>query len=381
MIERKMINAEASLKLVKEIAKNVRKEIFLDEGKVVYNLHDKILFLLAHKNDGTFNGKTCLAKVICLFDALVLEKKDFIVIDYFGPEDANFPRAIAFLSAGKLLHIQRLGLEEHVLLTWRGYDHFRRMRKRRSPALMSFIQELIELRKIDESLIDTTYQMLFNTKWGERRIPLSAFLRGDEVIYNSLAYNLYRYQPTGGGEPSGMYRSDVLRVDLDDIILPSVSGGGLDGEDMKDGQSLAFPYLEAANFFIMTIGKMPSLRDIAHASFSRLRYYERLAEDLTLKERERKENVVKRDAIMKVCSKHLEILCERGILEEKREKEREIYVPTARTYKFNGLTYSLLSRKEALNYMDKMKKYVESYRKVLRGATVWTQIDLLANSF
>lgn len=368
--EKSMMNVKASLNLIRRMAKEVRREISGDGA--VYHPHDKIIFLLAHRHDGIFEGKTCLAKALCILDALVFGRRDYIVIDYFGPEDANFPRAVGLLSAGKLLHIQRMNSKEHILLTWRGYDYFRKVRKVRSPALMELIQELIELaHKADENLINTVYSLLFHVKWGERKIPLDAFLERDEIVYNSLAYNFYRYQPSEErGEASGMYRKERVKVDLGDLILKPLTGEGLDGDDMKDGQHLALPYLEAANFFIMVTGRQPTLRDIANIAFSRLSYYERLAENTLIEENERERYAAKREAIMKVCNRHLEILCERELLEKVKVGEEWAYMPAARTYSFGEFTYTLMSRDKAHSYLVKMREYVESYKKLLNSIAV-----------
>lgn len=365
-----MINIEASLNLIQRMAKEVRKEL---SGKIILEkLHDKIIFLLMHRHDGVFEGKTLLAKALCILDALVLRKRDHIVIDYFGPEDANFPRAVSLLSARKLLYVQHINSREHVLLTWRGYDYFRKVMGVRVHSLVDFVQELTDLaHKIDENLVNTAYHVLFNVKWGERRIPLESFLMEDKVIYNSFAYNFYKYQPVAKRKRNiGIYEKERIRVDVDDLVLPSFAKRGLDGDDMKDGQRLALPYLEAANFFIMITGGQPTLKDIANIAFSRLSYYEKMVENEHIDESERKRYEVMKEAIIDMCSKHLEILCERELLKEEREEGESVYIPTARAYSFGGYTYTLMSCNKVHDYLSKMKEYIEAYRKALNGIAI-----------
>ncbi|MEM2155777.1 MAG: hypothetical protein QXW47_02075 [Candidatus Jordarchaeales archaeon] len=361
------MNIEASLKHIQRMAEDVRREVL--KHSIAYYPHEKIIFLLAHRHDGSFEGKTCLAKALCILDVLIFRKRDHIVIDYFGPEDANFPRAIGLLSAGKYLHIQRINSKEHVLLTWRGYDYFRKIERVRVPILMEFLQELIELaHKADENLINTTYHLLFHAKWGERKVPLSAFLKGDEVIYNSLVYNFYRNQPSllleERGEVSGIYGKERMEVEIDDLILPSYNEKGLEGDDMKDGQHLALPYLEAANLFIMLTGRQPTLGDIAKMAFSRLSYHERLEKNI-IEKNEREMHSIRKEAILKECGRHLELLCERGLLERTKVGRKWMYIPAARTYSFGEYNYTLVNRTEARNYLTKIKDYIESYRMLL----------------
>jgi len=354
------------------MAEKVGREI--SRSSTLYYPHDKIIFLLAHRHDGAFEGKTCLAKALCILDALIFKKRDYIVIDYFGPEDANFPRAIRFLSAEKCLHIQRINSREHVLLTWRGYDYFRKMGRTRLPALMEFIQELIELAyKVDESLINTVYHFLFHVKWGEKKVPLSAFLKREEVIYNSLVYNFYRNQLLleKRGKAFGMYEKEKIEVDVNDLILPPFIERELDGEDMKDGQRLALPYLEATNLLIMLTGRCPTARDIAKVAFSRLSYHEKL-EEASSEENEKEIHVAKKEAIIRGCSRHLEILCERGLLKRVKTRGEWTFMPTARTYSFGdcNYAYTLMNRDEAHSYLAKIKEYVELYRRLLDKLTV-----------
>lgn len=365
-----MINIEASLNLIQRMAKEVRKEL---SGKTtVEHLHDKIIFLLMHRHDGVFEGKTFLAKALCILDALVLGKRDHIVIDYFGPEDANFPRAISLLSARKLLYVQQINSREHVLLTWRGYDYFRKVMGVRIHSLVEFVRELTDLaHKTDENLVNTAYHILFNVRWGERRVPLESFLREDEVIYNSFAYNFYKYQPVAKRRRNvGLYEKEKIRADVDDLVLPSLVRKGLDGDDMKDGQRLALPYLEAANFFIMATGRQPTLKDIANIAFSRLSYYEKMAKNEYVDENERKKYENMKEAIMDVCNTHLEILCGRGLLREEKEGKESVYIPTARTYSFGDYTYTLLSRNKVHSYLSRMEEYIETYRRALNGIMI-----------
>ncbi|MHA1631621.1 MAG: hypothetical protein ACTSXC_02250 [Candidatus Freyarchaeota archaeon] len=366
-----MINIRATLAFLRELAKKAGKEIKAKKH-ILKQPHDKIVFLLAHRPDGALKGRTTLAKVLCILDSLVLKERDYLVIDYFGPEDANFPRALGFAANEKLIHIQTLNSSEHVLLTWRGYNYVKSKGIPRVEKLAELLQELLAFsQKADRNLVNTAYMFLFNITedaWGRRNIPFEAFIKGDTIVYNSLAYNLYRYKKGSRfrrvANPA-MRMKESLKVELDDVTLPRLSGHGLDGDDMKDGQSYAFPYLEAANMFLMVTSCLPTLEDVAGTAFSRTSYYEKLAGVKEFKVEERKEYAARKQAILKTCKVHLEILCERGLMEKKKGKNIKTYQPTARTYLVDGAAYNLANRRKAMFYWNKMKNYVEEYRRRL----------------
>nr|MDO8080661.1 hypothetical protein [Candidatus Freyarchaeota archaeon] len=97
-----MIKIDSEVKHLLSLASKAKKELGPIKLLKAYSTCDKIIFLLLHASpEGTIEGATLLAKLCCLFDALILRRGEYLVIDNFEPEDINFARELSLSALNK----------------------------------------------------------------------------------------------------------------------------------------------------------------------------------------------------------------------------------------------------------------------------------------
>ena len=370
-----MIKIDSKIKHLLALASKVKKDLRPIKHLNMNSSFDKIIFLLSHAYpEGSLGGATLLAKLCCLFDVLVLGRREFLVIDNFGPEDINFSKELSLAALNRFIHLQTINKKRHSILTPKGYSYFKENKEVKSPHLVTLLTELQKFaEKVDRNLINLAYFVVFHlddlkklksVNYKVRDIPWLKFIQKDPVIYNSLIYNFYRYKRHNDfskNPVASLLSQDAVYIPNNDFHLLQVRNSILDGDSMKDSQSSVFPYIEAISCFTNITGKTPSLFDIASIAFARTNYYNSKIRNKKLSDSDRRLYREKRDAIIFVAEGHLNKMEDRGFITSEQVGNQVYYQNAARIFFNENLSFETLNKLGFENYNKKVSKYISEY--------------------
>jgi hypothetical protein len=371
-----MIKIDSEVKHLLSLASEAKKELGPIKQLNAYSPSDKIIFLLSHVSpEGAVEGATLLAKLCCLFDVLILGRREYLVIDNFGPEDINFARELSLSALNRFIHLQTINKKRHSILTPKGYSYFKENKMVKSPHLVTFLTELQEFsEKVDPNLINLAYLVVFhldnlnkiksfNNK--VRDIPWLNFIHKYPVIYNSLIYNFYRYKQHydfSKNPVASLIYQDAVYIPDKEFHLSQVKNSILDGDSMKDSQSSVFPYIEAISCFTSITGKLPSLLDIASIAFARINYYDAKIRSKGISDSERKLCKEKREAIISIAEGHFNKMEDKGFVTSRQVGNQVYYQNAARIFFNENLTFETLNKLDFETYNKKVSNYISKYR-------------------